>query len=260
MTSTSVVDSVETVNSDQHNSASTPENDYSSFCYPDEEHDSHTADSCEFNTFSCSTPCSLILQHQPMHSTPVSSPCSKQLVYYDSFELETTFGTSSDSIIITQFPNAGDVDSFMYNQHDIVSMETTSQYSDNEQSCDSLIVIGPADEVMDIADVVSESNRTVHLTVRPKSALITHQKCCLHSCLSHFTASEVGNASSFFKSKSTVEQNQFLLDSFKVISNEQSTNHAICGKQLCKKAYLQILGISERRYKKVLRFLKPTQR
>ena len=30
----------------------------------------------------------------------------------------------------------------------------------------------------------------------------------------------------------------------------------MCGKQLCTKAYLQILGISEKRYKKVLRIFK----
>ena len=125
-------------------------------------------------------------------------------------------------------------------------------------SGESLIVIEP-ETVSHDADETTESNYTDLLpcyTSKSSSTLVTHQKCCAYSCLSYFTASEVGNALRFFKCKNIVEQNQFLLDSFKVISNEESINHLICGKQVCRKAYIQILEISEKRYKKILTVFK----
>ena len=82
---------------------------------------------------------------------------------------------------------------------------------------------------------------------------MTHEECCSHCCLSHLTASEINSTLEYFKSKNIIEQNKFLLDSFKVISNQlqDTTNHMICGKPVCKKAYIRILEISEKRYYKI---------
>ena len=62
-----------------------------------------------------------------------------------------------------------------------------------------------------------------------RKSLVTHEDCCNHHCLSHFTASEVTATSEYFKSKGVTDQNQFLLDSLKVMLNQESTNHDICG-------------------------------
>lgn len=62
-----------------------------------------------------------------------------------------------------------------------------------------------------------------------RKSLVTHEDCCNHYCLSHFTASEVTVTSEYFKSKGVTDQNQFLLDSLKVMLNQESTNHDICG-------------------------------
>jgi len=188
-----------------------------------------------------------------------SSPISKQVVFYDSFENNTV--ENSNSLLITQFPDG--VDSFTCSyatQHSDTATMDKSQFSQLSiiselESNDSLIIVAEPE-----ADDTTESCRSHellphHVSILSK-ALVTHQKCCSYSCLSYFTASEVGNALNFFRSKSSVEQNQFLLDSFKVLCNEHSTNHLICGKQVCKKAYIQILGISEKRYKKILRVFK----
>ena len=59
--------------------------------------------------------------------------------------------------------------------------------------------------VAHVADESAESNCSdllPHYTSRLPAAVVTHQKCCAYSCLSHFTASEI------------------------------DTNHLICGKQV----------------------------
>jgi len=67
-----------------------------------------------------------------------------------------------------------------------------------------------------VAHVADESVETIYSNLLPHhisklpEAVITHQKCCEYSCLSYFTASEIGSAQNYFKSKNAVEQNQFL--------------------------------------------------
>ena len=71
---------------------------------------------------------------------------------------------------------------------------------------------------------------------------MTHEDCCNHHCLSHFTASEVTATSEYFKSKGVTDQNQFLLDSLKVMLNQESTNHDICGNIIQCKPVVQSLS------------------
>ena len=192
-----------------------------------------------------SSPPSTPHHHVPIHSTPISTPLSKQPGFCDSFE--SVFSTSD--FFIPQFPD--DVANSNCSQYIVLDSANVDTLNFSASSGESLIVIEP-ETVSHDADETTESNYTDLLpcyTSKSSSTLVTHQKCCAYSCLSYFTASEVGNALRFFKCKNIVEQNQFLLDSFKVISNEESINHLICGKQVCRKAYIQILEISEKRYK-----------
>lgn len=60
----------------------------------------------------------------------------------------------------------------------------------------------------------------------------------------------------YFNSKNITDQNRFLLDSFRVTSNKETIHHIICGKHVCKDAYIRILQISEKRYNHILKLLK----
>ena len=117
--------------------------------------------------------------------------------------------------------------------------------SDSYVDCsDSLILIEP-DSIIAHSEFAAETD-THSREIGNKSkrtSLVTHEDCCSYHCLSYFTASDVITTSEYFKTKSIIDQNQFLLDSFKVMSNQEYTNHIICGKPVCKKAYKNIRDI-----------------
>jgi len=59
--------------------------------------------------------------------------------------------------------------------------------------------------------------------------------CCSNHCLTDVDLKPL----TFFASKSTVEQNQFLMDSFNLLSNRANEiQHMIAGKQVCKKGFI----------------------
>ena len=104
--------------------------------------------------------------------------------------------------------------------------------SDSYVDCsDSLILIEP-DSIIAHSEFAAETD-THSREIGNKSkrtSLVTHEDCCSYHCLSYFTASDVITTSEYFKTKSIIDQNQFLLDSF----NQESTNHIIC-ESLCTK-------------------------
>ena len=76
-----------------------------SLCFPCMGSHMHGSDYIDISLSSCElTPClslcSLPQWQQPLHSTPVSTPLSKQPEFYDSFES----ASENSSILITQFP------------------------------------------------------------------------------------------------------------------------------------------------------------
>ena len=74
--------------------------------------------------------------------------------------------------------------------------------------------------------------------------------CCAKECICSINKSTQDNIQEVFKSKSIIQQNQFLLDSFN-ISSHCGAGHTIEGKAVCKEAFIKILGISRRRYARV---------
>ena len=226
------------------------------------------------------TPVRLQLDSLPplMHSTPVSTSVYKQLAFQESFE-ECHSSESSLSMIIpmahsesellepsdTSYCNftCENVNSTLL-KSDLsctTSLIELSDSTDCNEPSSSLILIEPPtdpntspDETVYALPHISKKRRIGNGKAR--KSLVTHEECCNHCCLSHFTASEVNNTIEYFKSKNTVEQNQFLLDSFKVISNQESTNHITCGKPVCKNAYIRIMEISEKRYNKIQKIFK----
>lgn len=82
------------------------------------------------------------------------------------------------------------------------------------------------------------------------------QKCCKRSCVDTLSDGEIERARHRFMSKSTTEQNQFLIDSFQISNcndSSQSSNGdpdgMIEGRRLCCTAFTGALGISKKRYK-----------
>ena len=204
----------------------------------------------------CLTPVQLQLMQPPMHSTPISTPACRRLMLQESFEERS----SESSMIFVQSP---DISYCNFMHKNVVADSSLLQscstnlidLPDSYVDCSSSLILIELNSVAhnDIAVETqkhSKENRETGNESKRKS-LVTHEDCCNHHCLSHFTASEVTATSEYFKSKGVTDQNQFLLDSFKVMSNQESTNHVICGKPVCKKAYIKILEISEKRYKKI---------
>lgn len=107
--------------------------------------------------------------------------------------------------------------------------------------------------------LITELNTTDTLSgscssLREDTSTAMFSYCCSNRCLAHFSVIEIENVREVFESKSFVEQNQFLLDCFHITSKhcrDSTPTHTVDGKQVCKGAFLQILGISAKRYKKL---------
>ena len=79
--------------------------------------------------------------------------------------------------------------------------------------------------------------------------------CCGSRCLAHFNIVQVEHARKKFQSRTTTEQNQFILDSFQVTGEKSlSQNPAVMleGQLICRHAFIFALGISRKRYQKLL--------
>lgn len=72
--------------------------------------------------------------------------------------------------------------------------------------------------------------------------------CCSNCCLANVDSKPLTS----FVAKSTIEQNQFLMDSFNLLSNEgNGIQHMIAGKLVCKKAFILYFKISNKRYERI---------
>lgn len=84
-------------------------------------------------------------------------------------------------------------------------------------------------------------------------ALLSQRSCCSQRCLAHLSVVEIERSRKWFDSRDRTRQNQFLLDSYQISGSASShtptsTVNILEGKQLCKKAYTSVLGISAKRY------------
>jgi len=165
------------------------------------------------------------------HSTPISTPLKR--TYLETYPSHDTVLNSTT--INASIDGTDNTDDDLLGNRSYVSLADLSAISN-----DSLILMEPA--------ILSPPAK--------KRATVNCIKCCYQLCLSNLTVSEVDNALQYFNSKSIADQNQFLLDSFRVISNQETTQHIICGKRVCKEAYIRILQISGKRYDRILEVFK----
>ena len=75
--------------------------------------------------------------------------------------------------------------------------------------------------------------------------------CCELRCLASLSLLEVEGCQKNFQSRSNIEQQQFLLDAISLTASKNDLMLILSGKQLCKVAFAKVLGISEKRLRKV---------
>ena len=87
------------------------------------------------------------------------------------------------------------------------------------------------------------------------STIDLDSSCCKRKCLKNLSLAEVERSRERFCSRSTIEQNQFLLDSFQITvgssntSSEGKLTGMLEGKRLCCDAFTSVLSVSQKRYK-----------
>ena len=85
-------------------------------------------------------------------------------------------------------------------------------------------------------------------------SLLLSSACCELRCLASLRLLKVERCHKNFESRTSREQEQFLLDTLSLtISKSGQHSLTLCGRQLCKVAFLKVLGISEKRLQKVSR-------
>ena len=126
-----------------------------------------------------------------------------------------------------------------------LSRDTSSAATMLEEPSNSLIILEDKSELPPTKRGRFESETNLH----------EENACCSHNCLSSFTASEQLDCLNFFRSMTISDQNQFLISSFQLMSNTGSSHiqHVIKGKAICRKAYIKMLKISEKRYQRNLK-------
>ena len=183
-------------------------------------------------TFQFPTP---LLIEIPLHSTPISTPV-KPL-----FHTETSVDGDDNITMIDQ-------DSLHSTNSLVVLNSEVNSFSCSESSGSFLFLQEPTPE-LSISPVRSSSGS------KKKVVEVAQPDCCHQCCLLHLTSSEISSTLEYFNSKNVVEQNRFLVDSFRATSNKEIIHHMICGKHVCKDAYIKILQISEKRYNYTLKLL-----
>jgi len=162
----------------------------------------------------------------PLHSTPIksTSACGRCLAHFvcdDSYsEGHFAFDNSScedDSCSFIELPESK-------------SMSDESPTSKRRKLQQSEIL-----ECIPITD--NELNNTVH-----------KHSCCPKNCLADIDQ----KAMKSFDSKTIIEQNQFLMGSFNLFTDDNSTiQHMIVGKCVCKYAFITYFKISLKRYGRI---------
>ena len=88
-----------------------------------------------------------------------------------------------------------------------------------------------------------------------ESTIDLGSSCCKRKCLKNLSLAEVERSRERFCSRSTIEQNQFLLDSFQITvgssntSSEGELTGMLEGKHLCCDAFTSVLNVSQKHYK-----------
>ena len=170
-----------------------------------------------------------------LHSTPISTPVKSPF----HFEMGCTREKDDDDIYLSL--NSTDHDS---------QVALNSEF--NESSDISLFLQEPAQS----AEPDPTSGHHANGASKRKLVEVTQPDCCHRYCLLHMTSSEISSTLEHFNSKNVIEQNQFLLDSFRTTFNKETNHHILCGKHVCKNAYIRILQISKKRYNNILTLLK----
>ena len=85
---------------------------------------------------------------------------------------------------------------------------------------------------------------------------LLRSSCCKKKCLNNLSLAELERSRERFNSKSTTEQNQFLLDSFQITGGTSTSPEGeligmIEGKLLCCDAFTSVLNVSQKRYKRL---------
>ena len=84
---------------------------------------------------------------------------------------------------------------------------------------------------------------------------IVNTVCCKSRCLASFSLIDIEQCRGSFMNRNRQEQQQFLLDTLSITAakHKEKVNFILSGKQLCRSAFLLVLGISEKRLRKVTR-------
>ena len=168
-----------------------------------------------------------------LHSTPISTPVKSPSGFH--FEMGYTPEKNNDDI---------------YFSLNSTNSKGTFDTEFNESSDNSLFLQEPTQSAEPLA---TSGHREAS---KIKLAEIAQPGCCHQYCLLHMTSFEISSTLEHFNSKNVVEQNQFLLDSFRATFNKETIYHMLCGKHICKDAYIKILQISKKRYNNILTLLK----
>jgi len=107
---------------------------------------------------------------------------------------------------------------------------------------------------VDRTSLAASQTLTPESSVSNQVSLLLATACCNKRCLAHFTVVEAEEVKYRFRSKTIAQQNQFLLDSFLITTSVEDSspgNQCIEGKHICSDAFIRLLGISNKRYKRL---------
>ena len=88
----------------------------------------------------------------------------------------------------------------------------------------------------------------------PSASQQKHQRvkqCCGKNCLVSIPQERISTVRYAFQSRTQGEQRQFLMDCFQLTEDSTTLTHHIAGQQVCSNAFIEILGISRRRYRRM---------
>ena len=179
-----------------------------------------------------------------LHSTPV-----KRQIERSEVTLDSDLPCSSKSLSVLQTPST----SIIHGEHS----------SEDSESDLSFLVIPEQQSVIDDVCTLSAKKRKVQSSCDnadslTDSKLLVSNNCSVSSwvssgCCSNHCLTDVDlKPLTSFASKSIIEQNQFLMDSFNLLSNQANEiQHMIAGKQVCKRGFILYFKISNKRYNRI---------
>ena len=98
-------------------------------------------------------------------------------------------------------------------------------------------------------------------TLSPAPSPYPRSVCCFQQCIESINMSERGQICNSFMSRSRCDQRQFLFDIVITSAKRNESNslivdgYMLCGKKVCRKAFLSILSISQKRLRTVERLV-----